>query len=195
MTPSRPAVIVVPIVARSDSTVFRAPGSSTRGRASGKRRESDSEVFALYPELLLLTVAEINGENYPRAARPAAGDMKTADIGMAALRSPISHESIEGIAATVRVRADPEIVGAVVVVSLEQAEKPLGLPFLRVVVEEKIQHSAQNGQCHEGDDHVLNGLFPAFLTSAVLVEIARHLPPLTVISVDTFYRTPQSRRW
>src|SRR5437016_1989918 len=89
MMPSKPAVVVpipsaLPLRPRSVSLAAR--------RTAGERREANTHVPTLDPELVLVIVAEIHGHDHTGAARPALQNPEVRQIAPAAARSPILHE-------------------------------------------------------------------------------------------------------
>src|SRR6476620_11254629 len=120
MTPSRPAVMVPMFALFALASIVTAGfAPSPRRRAARKRRESDHQVLALHPELFLLAVGEIHGQDHAVAAGAALGNLGAGDVRVAAAGTPILQKRLERIAFTVGLAGHPEFVGPLVVFRLQ----------------------------------------------------------------------------
>src|SRR5260370_26405726 len=111
MTPSNPAVDVP--MKRS----LREPDVTSEPRRTAlDRRESDTHIAPLHPELLLLILAVIHCQKDAGSARTATCDPRFAETGVPAVRAPILHKLVERIVtARRRVRAAEQGIRALVI--------------------------------------------------------------------------------
>src|SRR5438874_270833 len=173
MMPSKPAV-VVPI----PSALFVAspPAPSTARRTAGERREPNTHILTLDPQLVLVILAEIDGQDHTGTARPALGNPEVRQIAPPAGGTPILHEFFGRIlGARLGVRATEQCVRSLIIVRAQAREELLDLAFLAIIVKHEEERSAHDQQRHKRDSHSPDDLDPAFVTGAVLVEITGHL--------------------
>src|SRR5579872_276402 len=101
--------------------------------------------------------------------------MVRADIRVRTVRTPILHETLEGIiAARFGGRAPPQLVCRFVILLLQQFEELAGLVLLAKVLEEEIEKPKRDQRYDARDDQPLDSLFPLLLAHPVICEIAGH---------------------
>src|SRR2546425_11027388 len=90
MMPSKPAVVVPIPSALFVVSPARAP--STARRTAGERREPNTHIPTLDPQLVLVILAKIHGHDHTGAARPALGNPEVRQIAPPTAGTPILHE-------------------------------------------------------------------------------------------------------